>query len=228
VPDFADIRDAVRRGDHATLQRFLDEGWDVNERERWTGTNALCLAAHAGNAEMVELLLRHGADPNSCDNDGYFAYGVLTSRRIRELLLAHGFSWGQWQPTGYPPDTVAQLRVLAPREPAADRWTETVTNTDLFVEHIVLELPVPAGTATVSVTLDGRESYTATLARPGHERRRLTAADAAAARATVTVHCDRFVGEIYARLFSSAAVDRLEGARTFWLPDYTMYQVART
>jgi hypothetical protein len=226
VPDLDDIRDAVRRADLAALQRFLDEGWDVNVREPWSGITALQLAAGADNAELVQFLLRHGADPNSCDDDGYFAYDG-TSRRVRELMLAYGFSWGQWQPTGYAPDTVVQLRVLAPREPVADRWTGTVTNTDLFVEHVVLELPVPAGTATVSVTLDDRESYAATLAQPGHERRRLTTEDAVAARATVTVRCRGFVGEFWVRLFSSAGVDRLDGARTFWLPDYTMFQVAR-
>jgi hypothetical protein len=226
VPDFDDVREAVRRADLAALQRFLDEGWDVNERQHWSGRTALQLAAGADNAYVVEFLLRHGADPNSCDNDGYFAYDG-TSWRVRELMLAYGFSWGQWQPREYATDTVAQLRVLAPREPATGNWTETVTNTGLFVEHIVLELPVPVGAATVSVTLDGRESYTATLAAPGHQCQRLTAGDTAAAQAAVTVHCDRFVGEFYVRLFSSTAVDRLEGARTFWRPDYTTYQVAR-
>lgn len=222
MPDFDDVRNAVRSGDLAALQRFVGEGWDVNERERWTGADALCLAANAGNAEMVELLLRHGADPNTHDNDGYFAYGVLATRRVRELLLAYGFSWGQWQPTGYPPDTVKQLRVLAPR-PVSNTWTETVTNGDLFVEHLLVEVPPPAGRLHVTVQVPGHNGYTATMSRPGTELHRLTASDAAAA--TITVTCTEFVGETYVRLFSSSAVDALDGARSFWLPDYAMYRI---
>ena len=226
MPDFADVRDAVRRGDIAAVQRFLDEGWDVNERENWTGADALCVAAGAGNAEMVELLLRYGADPNTHDNDGYFAYGIVAPRRIRELLLAHGFSWGQWQPTGYPPDTVKQLRVLAPR-PVTDSWTETVTNTDLFVEHLLVEVPAPQGRLHIVVDVAGHDGYSATPQQPGTHLHRLTAADATPAQATITVHCEQFVGETYVRLFSPSAVDSLDGARTFWLPPYEMYQVAR-
>ena len=207
MPDFSDVRDAVRRGDTAAVQRFLDEGWDVNERENWTGADALCVAAGAGNAEMVELLLRYGADPNTHDNDGYFAYGIVAPRRIRELLLAHGFSWGQWQPTGYPPDTVKQLRVLAPRP--------------------VTEVPAPQGRLHIVVDVAGHDGYSATPQQPGTHLHRLTAADATPAQATITVHCEQFVGETYVRLFSPSAVDSLDGARTFWLPPYEMYQVAR-
>ena len=207
MPDFSDVRDAVRRGDIAAVQRFLDEGWDVNERENWTGADALCVAAGAGNAEMVELLLRYGADPNTHDNDGYFAYGIVAPRRIRELLLAHGFSWGQWQPTGYPPDTVKQLRVLAPRP--------------------VTEVPAPQGSLHIVVDVAGHDGYSATPQQPGTHLHRLTAADATPAQATITVHCEQFVGETYVRLFSPSAVDSLDGARTFWLPPYEMYQVAR-
>jgi hypothetical protein len=215
VPDFDDVRAAVRRGHLGGLERLLAEGWEVNDSEPWTGANALCEAAYAGNAEMVDLLLRHGADPDSHDNDGYFAYGMRTSRRVRELLLAHGFSAGQWQPTGYAPDTVAQLRVLAPR-PVSDTWTEAVTGTDLFVEHVTLDVPGPAGGSTVDVTVDGRAAHAAALSTVGH---RLVGLDSG--RATITVHCDRFVGEFYVRLYSSTAVDRLDGPRSFWLPDYS-------
>lgn len=48
MPDFDDVRDAVRRADLGALERLLAAGWGVNA------------------AEMVDL--RHG-------NDGYFAYG---------------------------------------------------------------------------------------------------------------------------------------------------------
>ena len=81
--------------------------------------------------------------------------------------------------------------------------------------------------ATVTVTVDGRDRYAAPLTAPGHHCHRLTAADAAPEQATVTVHCEQFVGETYVRLFSSSAVDALDGARTFWLPPYELYQVAR-
>jgi hypothetical protein len=44
------------------------------------------------------------------------------------------------------------------------------------------------------------------------------------AAATITVNCTEFVGELYVRMFSSAAVDGLTGARSFWLPDLSMYE----
>ena len=223
MDDFSEIRDLVRRGDVPGMERLIASGWDVNTCQYWTGATALNLAAHAGDAGMVELLLRHGADPNTQDNDGYYAYGVVVRQEIRRLLLAYGFSRAIWQPTIYAPDTVVHLRVLAPREPLTRTWAGTVSNGDLFVEHLLMAVPRPGGRVEVAVALDGRNAYTATLSAPGTTLHRLTEHDGAAS-ATVNLTCTEFVGELYVRLFSSAAVDRLEGARSFWLPDLSMYE----
>lgn len=117
------------------MERLIATGWDVNTVQELTGATALNLAAHAGDAAMVGLLLRHGADPNTQDNDGYYAYGVI----VRQV-------------------------------------------------------------------------------------HRPTAEDAAPAAATITVTCTEFVGELDVRTFSSSAVDGLTGARSFWLPDLSMFE----
>ena len=57
------FRGATRYGDLARLRALLDEGADVNARDRYHQTG-LMLAAQGGHAECVRLLLAHGADPD--------------------------------------------------------------------------------------------------------------------------------------------------------------------
>jgi ankyrin repeat protein len=52
---------AIRRGDVGTALHLLEEGADVNARDRY-GQTALMLAAHAGHLEVVERLIAHGAN----------------------------------------------------------------------------------------------------------------------------------------------------------------------
>lgn len=61
---------AVARNDLQEVDRLLSEGVvDVNVRARYSGESALNSAAGLSEVEMVQLLLRRGADPNTGDKD---------------------------------------------------------------------------------------------------------------------------------------------------------------
>jgi len=70
-PESAALRDALRRfnSDAAAALRAIDEGADVNTLDD-RGRTPLMLAANAGFEDVVERLLRDGADPHAVANDG--------------------------------------------------------------------------------------------------------------------------------------------------------------
>lgn len=57
---------AARANNAAELNRLLDDGWPIDERDH-RGYAPLMLAAYAGHLEATELLLARGADPNTMD-----------------------------------------------------------------------------------------------------------------------------------------------------------------
>lgn len=82
---------AVRVGDVESATLLLAAGADVDDQAA-SGVSATVLAAHAGFADMVELLLENGADPNGADA-GYTAlHAALLHRDERAVrsLLSHG------------------------------------------------------------------------------------------------------------------------------------------
>lgn len=56
-------QDAIRRGDVQIVRALLEQGTDVDARDRY-GQTALMLAAHAGHREVVEILIAHRVDLN--------------------------------------------------------------------------------------------------------------------------------------------------------------------
>lgn len=63
---------AARTGEHAVLTEFLKAGYPVNERNEQSYT-ALMIAAYAGQATAVDLLLQAGADACLRDKRGHTA-----------------------------------------------------------------------------------------------------------------------------------------------------------
>jgi hypothetical protein len=61
---------AVRNGDTKTITTLLDQGTDVNAKNK-IGVTALWIAAGKGKQNVVELLVRHGADVNARDGIWY-------------------------------------------------------------------------------------------------------------------------------------------------------------
>src|SRR5207244_1008519 len=82
---------AARAGDLASAKILIAAGANVNDADAW-GVSATTLAAHAGFADLVELLLDRGADANAA-NAGFSALHAAIMRRDGKMvaaLLAHG------------------------------------------------------------------------------------------------------------------------------------------
>jgi len=60
--------DAAYSGDAKTVRAMLDGGVPADTRDR--GTTALQVAASQGHTQVVQALLRAGADPNAKNGDG--------------------------------------------------------------------------------------------------------------------------------------------------------------
>ncbi len=58
------IHDAARSGDSASVQTLLNTGIDVNKKNE-DGWTPLHIAASKNHREIVELLIKNGADINS-------------------------------------------------------------------------------------------------------------------------------------------------------------------
>lgn len=81
---------AARAGDLASAKLLVAAGADVNDADAW-GVSATVLAAHSGYRELVEFLLKKGADPNMA-SAGFSALHVAIMRRDEDMvraLLAH-------------------------------------------------------------------------------------------------------------------------------------------
>ncbi|QDT73554.1 ankyrin repeat domain-containing protein [Lacipirellula limnantheis] len=66
------LRDAIVRRDAVRVQALLSEGADLKTLDD-EGKTPLMVAAKAGAPEIVEILLRAGADPTPKDKLGYTA-----------------------------------------------------------------------------------------------------------------------------------------------------------
>ena len=66
--------------DNTTAKFLLSNGAEVNVRSKKKGFTALMLAASAGNVELVQQLLRKGADPAIKDNFGVSATAMAKKR----------------------------------------------------------------------------------------------------------------------------------------------------
>lgn len=69
-PDTEAFFDAVHRGDLLEIEARLDDGQDMNARDRLSGETALHVAARAGQGDVARLLLREGAIVDLPTTDG--------------------------------------------------------------------------------------------------------------------------------------------------------------
>ena len=85
-----DIWEAATEGDMEAVKQFIDEGADVNVKNKVGSTPLLYAAVHK---EIIELLIAKGADVNAKNNSGWtpLLMAVLGDRKeVIELLIAKG------------------------------------------------------------------------------------------------------------------------------------------
>lgn len=74
--------DAARTGNNEVIQKFVDAGFPVNEKNHQSYT-ALMVAAYQGQKDTVKLLLKEGANACIEDKRGNTAFmGALLKREI--------------------------------------------------------------------------------------------------------------------------------------------------
>ncbi|XP_071132782.1 2-5A-dependent ribonuclease-like [Mytilus edulis] len=87
---------AVVEGRRKDVSKLLDDGANVNHAENRSGldTTPLYVAVCNNEIEIVNILFRHGADPNIPDKDGktplFMALYDDVDIKIFELLIDHG------------------------------------------------------------------------------------------------------------------------------------------
>jgi|GEM_PF-3401377 len=82
--------EACNRGNAAAAAYWLAKGADVNSRdESMGGQPPLMLCAHLG-ADIVEMLLLVGADPNAVDRNGTPVLFHVTDGYVLDRMLSYG------------------------------------------------------------------------------------------------------------------------------------------
>lgn len=92
---------AVSGGDRRTLELLIERG---AARDARGAASALAAAAFAGELDVVELLLRHGADPNLDPAFGGHALNtalLADQQEIARRLIAHGADLNLRSPAGH-------------------------------------------------------------------------------------------------------------------------------
>ncbi|KAK1674002.1 ankyrin repeat-containing domain protein [Colletotrichum godetiae] len=84
--------DSARKGDIAIFQQALPAGLPANMTNE-KGDTLLMLAAYHGHAELVKLLVQHGADPNRLNDRGQSPLAGAVFKQedgVIEVLLEGG------------------------------------------------------------------------------------------------------------------------------------------
>jgi len=103
------IHTAAKKGDLARVQKELDGGADVNEKDE-NGVTPLHEAAWHGRKEIVELLIAEGADVNAKDRNRWTPLHFAAywgHKEVAELLITKGAGVNAGDHEGWTPLHVA-------------------------------------------------------------------------------------------------------------------------
>ena len=80
------ICNAIIKGDLEAVKKFIEYGVDVNQASN--GVTPLMFAARYNKAEIIEVLLKNGADKKSKDERGYTALKYAELSKANEAIAA--------------------------------------------------------------------------------------------------------------------------------------------
>ncbi|XP_039737236.1 2-5A-dependent ribonuclease isoform X1 [Pteropus medius] len=95
---------AVKEGDIKLVQQLLDKGADVNFQDEDGGWTPLLNAVEISEEDIVDLLLRHGADPCLRKNNGatpFIVAGIVGNVKLLELFLSKGSNINEYDHNGF-------------------------------------------------------------------------------------------------------------------------------
>ncbi|RXR18449.1 ankyrin repeat domain-containing protein [Flavobacterium amnicola] len=80
------ICNAIIKGDLEAVKKFIEYGVDVNQASN--GVTPLMLAARYNKSEIIDLLLKNGADKKTKDERGYTALKYAELSKASEAIAA--------------------------------------------------------------------------------------------------------------------------------------------
>ncbi|XP_015441786.1 2-5A-dependent ribonuclease isoform X2 [Pteropus alecto] len=95
---------AVKEGDIKLVQQLLDKGADVNFQDEDGGWTPLLNAVETSEEDIVDLLLRHGADPCLRKNNGatpFIVAGIVGNVKLLKLFLSKGSDINEYDHNGF-------------------------------------------------------------------------------------------------------------------------------
>ncbi len=87
------VHTSVLNNQPADMEKMLAAGADVNQRDPLDNSTPLMWAAHKGSVEMVEMLVKHGADVNAKDKWAWTPLhraAVNGNVEVVKILISHG------------------------------------------------------------------------------------------------------------------------------------------
>lgn len=104
VEDNHKLIEAIEEEDVGKIQQLLHRGADVNCQEEVGGWTPLHNAVQRGRKDIVELLLRHGADPHQRKRNGatpFIMAGITGNVELLQLFLSTGADVNECDSNGF-------------------------------------------------------------------------------------------------------------------------------
>lgn len=84
-----ELQKSVKTGDLESTEQLLKDGAEVGMMDPFHGT-LLCIAARYDQAEMIDFLIKHGANVNAQNQHGYTAFHCARSPSVVSALVQNG------------------------------------------------------------------------------------------------------------------------------------------